>query len=353
MRTICFAVCLAAFPLVAELKFDDRLDSVERKIKSARSEGEGCARSTARFPSGRPVYSGYGVWVTADVLYWTAFEGGTDFAYTTATAPSMTGSVYATRFDWDAGYRLGVSYSWPQDNWDLTALVSQVNPVSQVGKAVQAPLNINPVLGSGDFTTGTNASEHWDLKFLALDLELGRSYFVSRYLYLRPHFGARGAWIHQKATGQFATATQAEAVQLRNDFDGGGLRLGLDTKWFFDNHWNMSLASSVSTLYGHFKVGNQRNIFTSATGIKTYTSDEVGSVNRIVPAAQMALGAGWETAFACDRNYISFNVLYELNYWWRQNQLAFFQGAQEAPYGTRYSDDLGFHGVTFDMQLSF
>lgn len=353
MRYALTAACILALPLFAEQNLDHEVSLLECKMNSVRDDTVYPCRSGARFASGRPFYCGYGLWVTGDVLLWTAFEGGSDYAYSSSSGVSTSeiGTVYKAKFDWNVGYRLGASYSWPQDNWDLGVIFTRVEPEAENSVSAPAGGRLGSLLTANDINTALDASLDWDTKLSVIDFEMGRSYFVSRYLYLRPLFGIRGAWVHQKADAEYSNTTTVEAVNNRNDFDGGGLRLGADTKWFFDTHWNLNLNASASALYGKFKVLNDRT--TTTSGSTTYQTHMAQSFYRVVPTAQTSLGLGWETFFSNDGNHISLVASYELSYWWRQNQMFFTETASAAPYGERYSDDLGFHGFTLDMQISF
>ena len=354
MRKLSLIASLLWLPLFAEEEsLEKQVSLLECKMKSARTETVYDCRAGARFANGRPVYCGWGVWATGDVLYWKAFQGGTDYAYTSNTPASqwMLGTIHKANYEWEAGYRLGLSYSWPYDNWDLAALYTSIDPTAEGSAKAPIQGNLGMLFNAPDLATALNGSTKWKTNYSTFDFELGRSFFVSKYLYLRPHFGLRSAWIHQKAKANFSFLGGTEQVRNRNDFDGAGLRLGGDGKWFLDSHWNFNLATSASMLYGKFKVKNFRKVY---TGVRpTYQLKETGDCYKTVPAAQMALGFGWETIFAEERCHIALNVAYELNYWWRQNQMMNFETSQTNPYGTRYSDDLGFHGVTGDIQLSF
>jgi hypothetical protein len=334
-----------ALPLFADIDLGKRVSLLECKMNCARNESVYDCRPGARFANGRPAINGYGVWVQGQVLYWTAFEGGSDFAYSSfsPTAADEVGTVYKPKFEWDAGYRLGAGYSWTQDNWDIALLFTRIKPHSDTSINSPPPgARLAALLTTVDNTSATQAEVDWELKLSTLDFELGREYFISHYLYLRPQFGLRAAWIEQ-----YPDVLYNETVKNRNTFQGAGLRLGAETKWFFDRHWNVSLLASASTLYGRAKVRNFRDI----PGF--FTTDQAMTDWRIFPTAQIALGLGWELPFACNRNHLSLNAAYELNYWWRQNQMVFFETGVSTPFGTRYSDDLGFHGLTFDIALSF
>ena len=348
MRSICGFATLALLlssSIWSDTDVESRVSLLECKMKAAHDNTVYGCRSGARFASGRPFLNSYGLWVTGDVLYWTAYEGGTDIALTNSTFIDLVGGVRPIQFEWQVGYRLGAGWVTPHDNMELSVLFTQVQPSGDFD--MNAPLDgtVHSVLIPDD-QDAQFATADWYVNYSTLDFEFGRSYFLSRYFYLRPYFGSRTAWIHQSAHATYSVPGQVY-THLRNDFTGSGLRLGTDSKWFFAKHWNLFMGASTSALYGKFKVENGVN----ETAV--YASDHALTNRRVAIAAQTQLGLGWETNFSCDNNQIAINLGYELNYWWRQNQLPAFENVLSSPYGVRRSEDLAFHGLTVDMQLAF
>ncbi|MBS0625987.1 MAG: hypothetical protein JSS32_08055 [Verrucomicrobia bacterium] len=314
-------------------------------MKAARDDTVYPCRAGARFASGRPFLDSYGLWVTGDVLYWTAYEGGTDISCSSSSGTNIIGTAHTMNFDWDVGYRLGAGWVTPNDNMEMSVLFTRIEPDGEYSQAAPAGGRVVSVM-IPDNQNAQNATATWNLKCSTLDFEFGRSYFVSRYFYLRPFMGSRTAWIRQLARMTFKTPGTVYS-HMRNDYVGGGLRLGADSKWFFARHWNLFTGVSASTLYGKMKVEQGVNQFA------TYASDHALTSRRIAVSAQSQIGLGWETSFSCDNNQIAVNIGYELNYWWRQNQLPAFENVEGSPYGMRRSEDLAFHGLTVDIQLSF
>lgn len=339
----------AVFSIWANADVESRVHLLECKMKAARQDMAYECREGARFAPGRPSIDSYGFWVVGNVLYWTAYEGGTEIAYrennlASTPFPQVMTSV---NFEWDVGYRIGAGWATAHDNMEFGVIFTRVEPEGEFSAHTSAPNAEQSVIVPVGITTYTSASAHWNLKYSVLDVEFARSYFVSRYFYLRPYFGSRTAWIDQDANLQFkGGGNPITKGTLRNDFKGSGLRFGTDSRWFFARHWNLFLGASASALYGKFTVATRAN--QAANG-----DDIASSLHRIAMAAQTQIGLGWETAFSCNSNQIAINLGYELNYWWRQNQQPVLEQMFGSVYGARQSQDLAFHGMTIDMQLSF
>jgi hypothetical protein len=344
MRTFAvIALTLTAASLSADSNNEERLSLLECKMQKVRGESVYPCRNGARFASGRPVTCGYNLSAFAEVLHWRFYEGGNDYTVKNTTVlPRILGRLEKVNFEWETGYRFGASYGF-SDQWDFTSSYTYMKSDGDDEEWAPAGGELEPVSPYG--VNGAGGSVSANLKYSVFNFEMGSSYFVSRSFYLRPHFGAQGAWIHQKLRA--SSSGYSVYNRFQNNFSGGGLRIGMDTKWFFHRYWNLVFNASTSALYGKCKVSMRDN--------STETATHIGAdINRIVPSVQSLVGLCWEMNFAEDNNHISVMLAYENSYWWRQNQLVRLENSLSAPpYGTRLSEDLGSQGLTFDVTLFF
>jgi hypothetical protein len=80
-------------------------------------------------PSARPgAKDGWNIFITADWLIWQANESGLGYALNNTGATSVntpeegtmgSGSVKNPHFDWEFGFRVGLGYNMPHDEWDM------------------------------------------------------------------------------------------------------------------------------------------------------------------------------------------------------------------------------------------
>ena len=81
--------------------------------------------------------------------------------------------------------------------------------------------------------TFRDVSANWRLLHNAFDLELGRAYYITKALSLRPHWGLRGGWINQKFKSCFSTETTHVDrytkcdFHAKNNYWGIGPRVGI------------------------------------------------------------------------------------------------------------------------------
>ena len=338
MKSLALIALSASTVFAADL--DERVAMLECKMSRVCQDSPSCCNSGARFAAGRPVTSGYDWSAFGDALYWKFYEGGTDYAIKNySTLPTESGRMERLSFDWYTGYRIGFTAGFA-DHWDVLVSYTHLKPEAKDSEKAPAGGELNEV--SPFFISGSSGKAEAFLKYSVLNVEIGSSYFSSRSFYLRPHFGAQGAWIHQKMKAFFSDNINS----TQNNFSGGGLRTGMDSKWFLWHNWSFVCNGALSALYGPCKVTMHEQ-----SPVDSQTSDDI---HLIVPAAQMFLGLCWEANFAQDANHIALTLGYEANYWWRQNQLVRFEnGAGQPPYGTRISEDLSAQGLTFDFSLYF
>ncbi|MBM3208210.1 MAG: hypothetical protein FJZ57_06370, partial [Chlamydiae bacterium] len=172
-------------------------------------------------PSAGPrVIDGCGIFLTGDYIYWTAREDNLTFATTgmqnTAGAPTKQGRKYPPRFKYDSGLKFGIGFSFGHDKWDMYIDYTWFNPHHSHKKVYEGdgePLtNTIPFALETPFVPLYSAQASWSLNFNVFDWELGRNFYVSKFLSLRPFFGFKGTW-------------QKQTMQVNYDFkSSGGLR---------------------------------------------------------------------------------------------------------------------------------
>jgi len=77
----------------------------------------------------------------------------------------------------------------------------------------------------------SKAHGRWKGYLNQLDLDLGREFFVSKYLTLRPHFGLRTTWLRQHLHTDYSNGIPATGfstmpnTEVREKLNGGALVL--------------------------------------------------------------------------------------------------------------------------------
>lgn len=316
--------------------------------------------------AGPCVACGINAEVTADFIYWKVHED--HLAYITSTGQELTatptqGKAFQPDFKMEPGFKVGLGLNFEHDGWDSYLQYTWVRARNIKGSAT---LSSNTIfldtiweIQVGGVTIN-NASVNWDLHYFnVIDLELGRNFYVSRYLQLRPHFGFKGTWQKQfyEVTfqetvdgGPTAGNSVTDFMTQSQFFWGFGMRAGLDAGWHFSKSFSAVGEVAISGLYGQFEVSrtntshdNTANLFISGNNSPFALSN---SFHTIVPVFEWFAGLRWET-YTCDNDYhFSLEAGWEEQFWGDQNQFLAF--LTEGKIG-----NLNFQGLTVKARFDF
>jgi len=328
-------------------------------------------------PPARPVVKdGVDLYLQGDVFIWQASESDMGYAVKNEHGTSYVadGHVVRPHFEWDWGFKLAAGFNMPHDGWDLflqwTRFYTDNNEhgVAANPGGTIFPTFVNAALQVGGtpapVTSGfQGASSYWKLKLNLIDLELGREFYVSKWLTLRPFGGLRSAWLRQRYNVHYNNGTVGTAggqnlsVNLRNNFWGMGLLGGIDGKWGLGNGFNICSDLASSILLGHFKITElERRITTSPYETRLNVQEKF----RVARATlDMSLGFLFERTFADDRFGLMVKLAWEQHMFFDQNQLMKFPTSSSVA-GQNYSGlfvssdgDLSTQGVTLSVGFDF
>jgi hypothetical protein len=328
--------------------------------------------------------------INAEWLYWKPSGEELEYGitkFTNTDISTIPPSTYTRShtdnvdFKWDSGFRLGIGYNFPCDGWDLV-----LNWTYFRGKAHDKTFSTAPVLsGTTTVSSGTLfvptwtgvdfpgpisfASAHWKVNLNLVDLELGRAFFASPCLTLRPHVGFRYASIDQKydlsylATGDLVpTIRFTDRINMKNDFAGLGLRMGLDTNWDLGCGFGIYFGGAAALIYGDLDVRQSEffNDLTTAVGDQLITQRD--HKRSLKANTEFNIGVQWAKPINCNRQSLLFRIGYEHQIFFAQNKFRNFVNrfTDLTDYNTSRHDiwrsnggDLGFHGFTFLAQICF
>lgn len=287
-------------------------------------------------PPARPVVKdGVDLWLQAEALYMRATEDSINYGIKqkNTSVNYVDGQVKNVSYDWTWGWRAGIGYNLPHDGWDMilnyTWFRSNEND-STNSDSNEAIYQTWTDPNSSNVTMATvlagHASGHSHLKFDYLDFQLGREFFVSKWLTLRPFAGARGLWTHRdlKVTYKGGTLGQgnlANAAKLREKFNnhyrGGGLLAGLDTQWGLGMGWSFYGNADIALIYGTQRLRDKQTKV-STTGTSQLFNRIHDNWTTVRTMIDLAFGLRWDHLF-CDDAY---RIRLELG--WEQHLLPGF-----------------------------
>ncbi|NDD58447.1 MAG: hypothetical protein EBZ47_04235 [Chlamydiae bacterium] len=315
-------------------------------------------------PSGRPqVRHGADLCITGDLLIWQSHVNGLGYGVKSASSSNLsTSQTKEMHFNWDPGFRVGLGYNLPHDGWDLHAYYTNF-----YNKATGTTNSFNqsylyPVANDPYFYVYSNPSSiqgKWQLNLNMIDLEMGREFFVSKWLILRPFLGLRNAWIHQRF---FSNTNHLYLSSNNNFYDyhfeakskywGIGLRPGLDTQWGLGKGFSVYGNSAFSILYGFFQM--QQKQYNEAANLDYIEYMNNYHSMRIARAiAETELGLRWETMFAKDQCHFSIQVAWENMIFFGQNDFDRFVSSSQPGVYVANQGDLTIQGYSLGLRLDF
>ncbi len=289
-------------------------------------------------------------------FYWNAHQDGMEYAITNSVKGpgdepaaitaydnlnNLVDATYNTpNFQWDFGFKAGIGYASPCDGWDFGILWTWYH--GRANDEIEAEASDNQTILplwsayapiQGGVLYATDVETHWQLKLNLIDVELGRNFWTSKYLAMRPFVGVRLAYIDQSfeikhrggswnANAPIGQQAFNGTVSLGNDYKGVGLRGGLNTVWHLGCGWGVYGDFALAILYGRFDFEqDETNRNAENAHEKAKIADAANSFRASRATADLALGVEWETMF-CECKY-GFNLRlgWEHHLFFDQNQM--------------------------------
>ncbi len=319
-------------------------------------------------PPARPVVKdGIDLWLQADVLYMHATEDGVSYGIKQENSSFFDGKVKNISYDWSWGWRAGIGYNLPHDGWDMLLNYSWFRSNEDQSSNPEAPESIiqtwtnptNNVAVASALVARAKGRTH--LKFDYLDFEMGREFFVSKWLTLRPFMGVRGLWAHRNMTVKYQGGTLGTGAlvntptlkeKFNNRFRGGGLRAGLDSQWGLGWGWSIYGQGAISLIYGKQRLHEaQDSVDPNGNSTRFAHAQDVWTIVRTM--TDLGLGLRWDHLF--------YNDVYRirLQLGWEQHMLSGFDkdlnfvDSQVQGKYTFNQGDIALSGVTFQARFDF
>lgn len=333
------ALSLFALPLTA---FSANLSAQKTTQKPAEPMGVTAQPNTVITPPiGPKVAHDVNFIFTADFIYWKAMADGFEYAAsgvaivgtdTLTPVPSpKQGKVKGPDFDFQPGFKVGAGLKFAHDGWDLYANYTWLNPTT-VESSLSDPSG--HMVGNGDpyfgAATLSKASNHFKQNFNVIDLELGRNFFLSKYMTLRPFFGLKTAWINQHVQNSYTVFNDATNginasdgllpsgqinflhQKLKIESWGIGVRGGISPVWYFMKDFGIYGNFALSGMWTNY----EDHIETTYSGTISGTSQHaVRSSHTVTPVIELGLGLTYVTTFDDDTYGFSLSAGWEEQMW--------------------------------------
>lgn len=297
-------------------------------------------------------------------LIWTAREAGADcWAEGIISGPSfLSNNLEQVNFGWDLGFRIGAHYEINDDQWDTQLFYTWFKTHGK-DCASRGPGSMhstflgnfyvnNPDAAGISGPAYESASIEWAIKVQIFDAELGRNFWMSKSVQIRPFIGAKAGSIHQSIHSKWYKPQLDNAPffnlgieNIKNNFRGIGPEMGINTAWvlFTGKHNTLSFFEDISgaLMYGHWSFGD---IFNNDINQKIIIDSQ--SINGA--ASMLRLFAGFEWNSELRRSLYTWCVKlgYEAQCWLNQLQFYSFTGG-------RLCNQLTLQGVAIEFCFGF
>ncbi len=318
--------------------------------------------------------------ITADFIYWKAYSDGLAYAYDgVANAPSavppdaMSGTVMRPKFEWEPGFKLGLGNKFAYDGWDLYAQYTWLHADADDDQEETECCVTECRTGKSNYWLATNACPEailiscegakWKLNsFNVLDLEMGRDFYISKFLTMRPFGGLKFSWMRQKykvdyddvlfVGDQSGTPSSNIVIPIGSDVNmsfkqkqfGVGLRAGMNTAWYFCKWLGAYGDFAMTGLWNHFK--EKRKVDVDAlTG--SWNSENIkDKVYDVTAVLEIGLGLFFDWRFSNDAYMLTLAAGWETQVWFNQNNFIYLMN-NNAP------GNLSFQGFTLKAGFAF
>lgn len=300
---------------------------------------------------------------TVDFIYWTAREDGLDYAIEGANlnllnqVPSIPkGKIQNPDWSFDPGFKVGAGLKMQHDGWDVYANYTWFHNSSH--DSLHKPNGFLPTLPNFLFFLLNllpnipnnlgfeSAKQDWSLHFNTIDLELGRAYYISRFLTLRPHVGFKGTWQDQEVRTQYQLVVQnLFRIHQHQDSWGIGIRTGLDACWYFIRSFGLYGDFSLTGMWSGFH-SKRKDDHIQPDLTTTNILDTKQLTHAVKPVIEFGLGLRYELLYNNDDFRFLIQAGWEEQIWLEHNHLIDM---------AEYSDkgDLSLQGFTLEVRLDF
>ncbi len=272
-------------------------------------------------------------WLPDEADFSLGFNQQTRYVASTATVAGSgaNGNVIDFGYQWKPGFRVGLGWqSHTAEGWDVYLdWTWYKNKTNQSASAVAAGhgAGIVPFWGLYDATFGGVGEMYgsmqatWRLLYNMIDLELGRDFYVSCALSLRPYLSVEGGWIHRKWNVSYSDETKEgnavifDSYSSKSNYWGVGPRAGLGGNWMLGAGFKFYGNLSGSLLSGRVikNTATLTHIDTDPSQSNTWSNNQIF---RVVPHLQAVVGAGWDICFCCEQYRFELTAGWEVNEFW-------------------------------------
>ncbi len=286
-----------------------------------------------------------------------------DFAIEDSAGAKIVGpaEVVSVDTDYEPGFRVGAGYGFAGTGVDAKVVWSHLDAdfsesaVAPAGGRLQATQSTRGTLQDAD-----SASATVDFDYDVVDLEVGQTFQAGgSSVDVRLFGGVRYANIDQARDifyegGDFDRGGPATGVRVSStiDFVGAGPRIGVGAAWNVGHGFSLFGQTAGSLVVGNFDT----SLFETNDSVGTPVAVDVTQDfnTRVIPVAEISLGAGWKRQFSL--GLLTLRGGYQLENWFNVVDFPDFTKkpvVQEAFFNSGNTTDMSLDGFFFQGNLGF
>jgi hypothetical protein len=211
-------------------------------------------------------------------------------------SPIQLGATAVADPDYSAGFRVGGAHAL-DDCSSVSLAWTRFQSSSTDTVTADAPLVLHSlVFHPGTANAGADfldASAYSDVKFDLIDADYRAVWGAGDTWVVNYLFGARYANLKQDFTGIYSGTGTTDTLVSNMNFEGGGMRVGLDATKYAGNSGFLVYGKSSAS----FIAGELRGRYTQSSDVDPIIVDTTWRAGRVVSILDLELGAGWQS---CD-----------------------------------------------------
>jgi hypothetical protein len=265
------------------------------------------------------VDEGFGFWIDGDFIWWKSRLSNFDYA-------QMNGKTISPHFSFEPGFKIGTGMDLQHDGWDgyaeYTWLYEPTLSNSQSFHHTYGYSSLILPFAEGE-TEGTlssislmDAASWRKSQFNILDVEIGRNFFISKRLTLRPNMGIKAAALFEKTKIIYTSASSIASAHLllKQNLAGVGPRLGMDTLWHITKGFGIYADAAFTAFWGSFH-NTLNNRYELAETFSSSSYSVFSNTQDILPVLEAGLGLSYMVWFKEKRYQLYLKAGWEEQIW--------------------------------------
>jgi hypothetical protein len=305
--------------------------------------------------AGPRVENGADVFITADLIYWDMTQKGLSFAESIPISGDQTqGRIFYPEFNFDAGFQVGLGLQLGHDGWDIYTNYTWFHPETHSKSFQDESLDLSYTQVGNPNKPYTFGKMDFDIKFDVIDFEIGRNYFISEDLTLRPFYGLKVVWNKQLTTQIFDDfIDNIYYIKNTQKAFGIGFRTGVNSCFKINDNWSLYGNLAFDAISNSVK--NFLNSYDDFENPNTLLAQYYDKQVTIQPITEISMGILWDLWSDSQEYHLGVSAGYDFQYWNNNlySKFPIFSDDNQIIGTERKSGDLSIQGLNIRLRFDF